>query len=568
MEIESDGKLSVRRPLIPYKTDGVNFGKVILPHDTTEQYIKVIHAPFAKMQTPFIWLFRKISGEGVGSVIARYYNNEDTIMEIKDGSNWLSRIRDQDIFNSKQMGNQTVFRASEDALYIQANGGLLKITSSIDGATAEIELQLEVVDSYTVDASDLSELGVNLYDDNPFLIKNNITGLNNLVRGLLPYVALDNKKDSEEFNGTTYQYATDPKSDDQIVLKALVQASVDVIKNEIKNLFTANGDSKYDWESTFKDPKATPTSTVIFTKGGTSTINKSPWIVLSEFSPEWIWRSTNVGGNLEPDTTTNIVYRKVMPIIATFIDQEGGAALLERYRPNGSTGTLDLDKLRPLLKINMTPIPDSMKYDLDTASKPVKPSKDQQSNWFTRGDILALPVGVSDAKTYRLDLQYTTNTIPTKTVYKSISDSTIPLGKPAAASSEPIPGIMFGNPKSEHWGDWFNNYEQQNKFAMSTKDWTKEIKDALDPKATKVLALSSWQRPGDMPGFHKMTITFTHEQDITGMKLGFLNPVGSKTLSEGVLTKDFHVHDGASGGRDSTARDWADQLRIIGGTYK
>lgn len=208
MEIAPDGRLKVRRPLVPVmkNTDG-RIDKPRLPEGHIK--LKTLYTPFRDLADyPFITFMYDPTGisSGKSSNIYIIWCNKN-----KQGFGQTQYFYDQnklldDLYHSNNPREiEGVFIPGIDVLKLNAYNGQLDL-SFTNNAPYFVVTRPTV---YNASVQDIVDQGINLYGENPLFIPNVITAESNntiIPQALLPYKASDAIK-SALTNVDTYEFS-------------------------------------------------------------------------------------------------------------------------------------------------------------------------------------------------------------------------------------------------------------------------------------------------------------------------------------------------------------------------
>lgn len=378
MEIDSDGKLSVRRPLIPHILNGYNWVNMWV--DVKGQtLLQVVYAPFRKLDVPFIWILQ----DELGNNYAYYLNTEtNNIVNLEQFSTFWNQLSDD---------FETVFISGEDRLLFNTtNNGLFELRYD---NVAKI-FSCSTIEDYTPTFQDLTESGANLYLNNPFFINNIIRegdGDSVGIGGLLPYSPYKREAFDPEhfaFEPSELYYNTSPTRQDQIFLKALLDIPRNFIKAELLAMFTMVGNNLVWKEVTLKDGSKINFGALLRSRlsGGTSYGDWTSEPILKNLFPRWTWFKVVEGGATTPIKPTNNIDIR-MPLLASLAtDDTAKARVLDIAKEADVFGNKDL------------------LFDLGTFFYDLKDGYGYRTE--NRMDIYTLKPGVEDSIKYKLQIDF------------------------------------------------------------------------------------------------------------------------------------------------------------------
>ncbi len=369
MEIDSDGKLSVRRPIVPKQINNshihsaFSITRINRNFSPQQTFSRIFRAPFTNLTVQYLWLTHDVSN--VSEKHLWYINNNGTVEEVLSGESLINNID----FDT----DYTFITGSEELLVNLGSEGYAKFTYRAN------TWSIKKAEEYQPTFNELTNSGPNLYLDNPFFIENiweSSSSNSVVVDSLLPFKVSNITVFNElqgEFNPINFEYDTNPQISDQIYLKPLLQLHQNFIESELTTIFekdasggivfkTLNsGTQIISWEQKLQE---------LADNLQDPTFNETDSNLLSAF-PKWSW---TVNNDRARPTGTNI---QVMPLLFTAL---GSSSVLKEIdtvlNTIFNTTGFTLDGLFNAINI------------------PVK----------SRIDLLKVPIGSSDALKYKLEL--------------------------------------------------------------------------------------------------------------------------------------------------------------------
>lgn len=340
MEIAPDGRLKVRRPLVPVlRNNGINSGLSAIPEGHIK--LKTFYAPFRGLEYPYITF---IWNPTTSSTYMNYIINGQQIA--------FSTTLMNDLVVTEfgaQLGLERelegVFIPGQNILTLNAFNGILNL--SFDSANNSWELTRPEI--HTATLQETVDYGINLYGKNPLFIPNVITSeqLDTVsIQAIIPYKLLDSAKaldaNNRQPSPENWVYDSQPQGTDQIMLKPNLAVPTTWLSFEINTFLdvastVVAGKTLYSWK--WKSGVEAKLKTGL---GKTSGSNP-----LTGLSPTWVWHSKPLtegagASRIQPATGNNMY----MPVFFTFMYGGSDMATFETFAKNElSRSGLDLTKV-------------------------------------------------------------------------------------------------------------------------------------------------------------------------------------------------------------------------------
>lgn len=270
LEITDDGKLELRKPMIPY----LDFnGDVATPLFTEDkEIIKTFFYPSLNNSIKFIWLTR----------------TKDDVLRLETKT-LQGRIIDSIIPSYIKLNNilDYTYLSYADALYIKFKNGIIKVrVTDFNG------IEISTIDEYNPTTEELTNVGINLFNKDPFTLKDALT--NNTASKISGLIWA--KK-----NGNLFEPIYNIKRTDTLFLKARLEVSIPQLENEVK-AFDADRTLEVMTPSEANDP---------------SNINK-----VQIAMPRWVWykHKVTIPIDVENKDKNNYFHSVFMPMFLTDID--------------------------------------------------------------------------------------------------------------------------------------------------------------------------------------------------------------------------------------------------------
>lgn len=513
MEINSDGKLTSRRPLIPYD---FNLGKFNNNFNAPFGYElkRVIYAPFNKIDIPFLYVVTKNK-----DVKVLYFDNNSkvqTITEITIGSSLL-----QNLYLDDTQDDYT-FDTPSDSLLMLSTTGLLRFRSNVtDNGVTVISVEQEK--THVPSFEELGNLGPNLYKDYPFMIENNISASKSLTPELIvPYKINTNLGGSmfKPLDQSTIVTEPNPKLTDHIFLKATFDIPEDILLQELKIYFwskkeeaTINGaiagKMKLDWSNFISSNDDDHLKTRMYEADGTPSLTITP-ITFSTGA------NTPTKKELKEEYMPNFIWFKGSE--ANKADSDNPTAFKTKYMPSlllSAGSQLEISKISD---IGSAIFGGNWVFDTNGFA--------ELSNLSQRADIVDLHNDLSTDEMFRIKVDWHSNLKLINTEHVEIDELSI--------EDKANGGIVIGDKISTDWNGFNNSYDNMNGFDKKTQ---KELKDALHSKNDLGILLGDTFTPEDGYGFHRISIKLKSPESITSVHVA--TPLNDgKTFSSEVISGD------------------------------
>lgn len=537
-EISADGKLQTRRPVVPHKLNQSNYDVMYMAQPNTK-VIKVVHAPFAKLQVPFVWVVAVLdpTSKERTDVQLQYYTN---------GSSDISIVADPEGVLGNVDWNETgeidyIFKESLDFLIMTARGGVV-IVKDISRSASEIILQASLPEDYLPTTSELSEQGLNLYLDNPFFINNNITGGEYaLVTGIDTYKI---NGDDYRVDSTVWKFKPNPLETDLLALKARLNISNEQIIRELNTFYFPDGHPRFDFAWCINNSYVANSNGDFVTKEYTynpvtkvytsseksySSINeKGSWYAtVASVSPYIQWKRATKDSSKEwKDIDANektfpinsfvqppaaVKYQELMPLITTFLGDQPGMAAVSN--------------------IGKTLFGDDS-WEFEEAGWGLFSS----TSW--RQDIRVLPAGTPDSYKWQVVLVWAE---PSFAIFAEKELNTGELADKTGTDKDGY-GIVIGDPNVNVWASYYENkYDNTNQF----KDFTvSSLVEALDPYTDYSIVLSDFYAPRSKTkdGFHRIKFNFKNPVKMNAISFYTPIPHGGNITMRDFGVKNFDTN--------------------------
>lgn len=219
LNIDSDGKLSLRNPVVPFFDKNGNYLAPLFK----KQYevIQTFFYPGLRNESRFIWLIKELTS---GTDIIPNYRFA-TSKHDSPSTAVLSPV-----LNISRLGIPTsrldsTYLAYADALYIKFKHAIVRVKLN-----SQFGIDYTILDEYQPESEELVSVGINLFNRNPFDIHDKlVSGATSSISTFLWY--LENKKGERV-------PATSIKETDTLFLRARVEVSAETVSEELRNLGT------------------------------------------------------------------------------------------------------------------------------------------------------------------------------------------------------------------------------------------------------------------------------------------------------------------------------------------
>lgn len=269
LELTDDGKLELRKPMVPYLDTNGTISTPLFKDDV--EIIKTFFYPSLNNNIKFIWLIKEKDG------------TYKFVTKTAQG-----RILDVIVPSTVELNNilDYTYLNYADALYIKFKNAIVKLRiEDLNG------IKLDTIKEYNPTSEEIVNVGVNLFNKDPFSIKDALTeDSSSKISGLLW-----SKK-----NGDIYEPVYNIKRTDALFLKARLEVSIPQLRNEVK---------AFDADSTLE--AMTP-------QEANDPANLSKVQIAM---PHWLWykHKTTVPIDLD-DFTTKSAHSTYYPMFLTNID--------------------------------------------------------------------------------------------------------------------------------------------------------------------------------------------------------------------------------------------------------
>lgn len=303
MEIDADGKLSVRRPLVPVNFSIQTSTEGTIPN-TIEDYskdaklpanhkkLKTVYAPYRELNYKFFNIIKGPAGtltvdsnnpNNKSQVYIRYIDNVTN-----KWTNFANPILDDFIWSEAEFPNREieyVFQPGVETLMLNTKNRPSELYFTARDGFSIIKPEVHIAT-----ASEITNLGINLFSTTPLFISNAVENTNDTsisIEALLPYKATNTSaytvsRESYIVSPANFVYDASPQPTDHIILKPLLTIPRGWLEHEASKFFvldTSTTPMSLKW--------AAGMEAALQTGLGPTSQN-----TLASHSPLWHWRST------------------------------------------------------------------------------------------------------------------------------------------------------------------------------------------------------------------------------------------------------------------------------------